>query len=1474
MADFIERGGGALGPPPPVRPLESGDIRGFEGVGLAPRDVPKELEDPPDFYEIDPHTGRIIPILSPGEPPSFLQKIRDYLGIRPPKAGPLELATLEERLVTPRPERTVDTSGFEGISAPGVIIPAGLDVRRVKPFDLRQSVFAGGVEEELRRVIGRGFAGFTGGVPDLIRGYEEHPETFPGALLGAGAELGGFLLGPFKTAKWLTGTRFAPTSTGLIRIAQILTEGAANLGIASSLSAIAPSLLESDTLTDAGLNIMQAGAYGAAIGAVFPVLGEIPNAVARVSFGLVVIDLIRSFPGQWFTIDDILVGMAEGTLDPQDLARAAFGYMMDIYFSLKVPSMRAQFAALENRLFREALTLDPTQAQDTLVQIGKRQDLDPRVTPGITIKDLKRHYGSVKEWRKVGEITEPRPGVRQAEDFGEFELRAGRELLAEQQARALADTLEQVGEGMRTGSLIPADTLSGFTQVGGFKSLVAQMFPEIADIRKPSGKQRTPGEIVKAIRVDKDNPLYLEILERMKVGISDQDVREVAQAAGDFSDEGFQSFVEGLEELAELEGVPINRITPRPPLMPPPPAPPAPPGPPTEPPPEGFAQRVERMYNRTDKELKALRKTDFKTIRRKLATATFDLSAEVKKQLLDRYGDLGQSAVIYKDLALGMGAKADAEATTAEKAIGRDLNKVQDKQLERHIQSRRTITIDEHHEAILKFERDRLILIPEEQRPEQLELIAELLQEIRHPDNLGRAEHEAYMRALKEADPETFALLEERADLYFAEFKKDLDLMLAEGLITERSHENLSRVGDYSPRRFIQHIDPSIKGLGEGGRTITVPDSGIKRLDKGSFRIMESDWRLMLRESKGRLHRRIGRNNANKALFTLATEVPENDIVTLFKGGKVPTGFTEISVMIRGQRSRMIMPNELAKQWIETDPAITSQFATFIGWASGAKILRPMATGLNPEFALTNFPRDILHVWLTTQEYSPHVAIAAKEFAADLKATAYDATHRTGAYVDYINEGGGMGFLTHQGLFRGLTGRFADAQRLLSFAGETSEIWVRLALRHRAIRNGKAPHEATWIARNYLDFAQGGWLVKGADVGIPYLNASVQATRGIFRAAKQKPGVTMFKFAQLGTLAMGLYLANRMINKEAWDSTSARDKVNNFIITMPSMFDFTDDEGNKRHIVIKIAKDQSQRVVSTVFEAMMAKILGDPVDVDQVTQAVWDFIPIMPTETMPPTATAMFGYFANKDFWRNEDIWKGPAISAREEYTNYTHPAIKEFGRLGLSPERTQFALQQLFTYGNIYTSIVGAGASKIMEFAGAETRERTTMDLIRTPFVRRIIKATDPFEPHRVQIEQIRLEDATNTFIINRDLDGLTDKLFRARRDKKPTAALAVEVRNFVRQQQPHLWAGLFKRVNFANRVFDIPNRRLWLTLHAMPPEARATAFHNVFMQTDPKGRRALIEQARRIKGIGSARFINQFKKHQTATRRFLKDK
>ncbi len=842
------------------------------------------------------------------------------------------------------------------------------------------------------------------------------------------------------------------------------------------------------------------------------------------------------------------------------------------------------------------------------------------------------------------------------------------------------------------------------------------------------------------------------------------------------------------------------------------------------------AQKVEEMYDRADKASNELHKKSFSKIYKKLKTELVDVSGNLKTELL-KQGDYGKEVVMRHDLIAGASTKALNEFQVASDKIFKGLDKTEHEYLNRFIQSRRTIAIEDY-------------------------------KQIKHPEGLGATEHQAY---LNQFPKDMWDKLNERANAYFGEMRGQLKQLRKENIISQESYDALIKSGDYSPRQFLQHIDPEIT-YEIGGKKITVPDSGIKSLDEGSYGLLEKDASLLLSQVVSRTQGRIFRNRANKALYNFAKVMPDNGVVSLAKVIKITedgkpiyqkaqAGYEKIKVMIDGQAKEMVMPSEMANEWILRDPILTAEQAAVLRWVSGTAILKPMATGLNPEFALTNFPRDLAHVWLTdySKLYSSHLPVYLGQMAKDIVTVAKDAATKKGRFADFINEGGGMEFLTHQGRITTTLEGFAnDVQKVMGWLGETSEIITRLALRERAIRKGLSPTEATWRARDYLDFSQGGSFTKAADTVIPYLNAGIQGTRGLFKAGAMAPGLFSYKVAQVGTLATSLYYMNRFMNTEAWEQISVREKNNNFIVTTP--FSYTDKEGNKKYIYFKIAKDQGQRLFCSIFEALAGKAIGDEVDSDQIIQSIQDSIPIIPTETLPPLMDAFLGYTSNKDFWRNEDIWKGPKVEPEEEWTRYTHPLFVRAGGLtGLSPERLKYGLQQFFTYGNIWSSLGGYAWQQIFKDLPDEDKNKTTEEIIlKQPFVRRLINSTDPYYKYDKKNEDAKIKASTEQYKLTREFDLLSQRYYDGE-------ASRAEVMRFIhdaplvdrkRLQYRHINRG---------KIQGLSEKRWWLELSEMSPETRAIVYWNRWRVAGDDERQMLDKNMRKVPGIISARFYRQ---------------
>ena len=106
----------------------------------------------------------------------------------------------------------------------------------------------------------------------------------------------------------------------------------------------------------------------------------------------------------------------------------------------------------------------------------------------------------------------------------------------------------------------------------------------------------------------------------------------------------------------------------------------------------------------------------------------------------------------------------------------------------------------------------------------------------------------------------------------------------------------------------------------------------------------------------------------------MAEEFPQNNVVRKAEllrytedGApvyqKAGVGEGKISTLVDGQKVEMIVPKEFENAWVKTDPLLNHGLAQALQWVSGAKLVKMVATGINPAFALTNMPRDIALVW-------------------------------------------------------------------------------------------------------------------------------------------------------------------------------------------------------------------------------------------------------------------------------------------------------------------------------------------------------------------------------------------------------------------------------------------------------------------------------------------------------------------------------
>lgn len=653
-----------------------------------------------------------------------------------------------------------------------------------------------------------------------------------------------------------------------------------------------------------------------------------------------------------------------------------------------------------------------------------------------------------------------------------------------------------------------------------------------------------------------------------------------------------------------------------------------------------------------------------------------------------------------------------------------------------------------------------------------------------------------------------FAQLTARADQVFETMHNQLVRLRDNGIITQSQFLRMQNI-DYIRREFVEGIDPVMLQAQLRGSKVSIGESGIYHLKGGSTRAQNIDVQSLVAEYLARTEGRIFRNNANRALLQAAKESPDNGLVILPKspGTKVPEGFSELKVMVDGEPTRMFMKDLYAAEWIVNDPGINMAIANFFRIINGTFVVKPLATGMNPAFALVNFPRDIMHAWKATgNEYSAFLPRYLGQISRDIWEVRKDVWNKDGVYREFIDDGGGMNFLTHggfdpltgfnrskdlmrtMGVYQGNLGRWWNqTKEILSKVNEFSELAVRLAIRQRVLRNqarrGQMPdrRQATFIARDYLDFSQGGSATKAIESFLPYSNAAAQAIRTAVRQYGRGPqaaGVAVLKDLQVVTMKAAQSSWAWMEHPEVMAQVDPHQMYTTQVY--PTGLHFTDDRGNTRHVTLQVSMDTTTLPFTAIFDRAISKhaLLAtgiDPNDIpsDHFLSEIASVVPILSQiRTGTPTFQALAALASNKDIWANRDIWTGdPYVMPGARRNENTEGTI--YDALGLafpevvSPVQLQKAWRT-YVPSNFYIDSADFIRKQIQNsqdpIAQAEMMNRETSDitlelLSQVPGLNRVIHLTHPAAQTSPELRMLAQNVATWREIERQAVDAAVRK-------------------------------------------------------------------------------------------------------------------
>lgn len=318
----------------------------------------------------------------------------------------------------------------------------------------------------------------------------------------------------------------------------------------------------------------------------------------------------------------------------------------------------------------------------------------------------------------------------------------------------------------------------------------------------------------------------------------------------------------------------------------------------------------------------------------------------------------------------------------------------------------------------------------------------------------------------------------------------------------------------------------------------------------------------------------------------------------------------------------------------------------------------------------------------------------------------------------------------------------------------STETWIRLAHRERAIKNqlkgltkeqyiaknGELAYQdveqkATWIARNRIDYSQGGWA--GVEVGniIAYLNPILQGVRTTGRALNENPvrfGLVGTQLAYLGYLQYKYWNGTEQ-NREDYERIHPAWRASNMAFNIPGLAHEDPETGRRIPFVVGLPKDDSIRTFMWIGEQFARKELGHELDTYGATDIALGFFGFEGSLNGPPTFQAITATFGDRgyDLFTHEEVWGGADVGEDglfwknnyRQYTDSTNRFYKKWGALTQSsPAQSQAFMGKLFNGASPVARGLGAisdyalsGMEDMTPEARAREKQKLQEALVRT---------------------------------------------------------------------------------------------------------------------------------------------------------------
>ena len=491
------------------------------------------------------------------------------------------------------------------------------------------------------------------------------------------------------------------------------------------------------------------------------------------------------------------------------------------------------------------------------------------------------------------------------------------------------------------------------------------------------------------------------------------------------------------------------------------------------------------------------------------------------------------------------------------------------------------------------------------------------------------------------------------------------------------------------------------KGIMMGDRMVKSTDSGVDFLANDPISLLETDSRILYKETANRMFRRIQSQLTKQTLRDFDAEYLENPFVRFRENDPekhkrtIPEGWIRDYYFKDGKLRTYYLEPDFALQLLGSGPHMSFELSRVLRNVFGVNLTRAMTVSTSAMWATTRgLTMDLAHTFFSARRfkevkgdnpwadtvnwepmdikterlYSRMVPKFIAQIGSDMAETFSDVLHRGPITGAYEKSGGVIPFLSmreqhYLGKGYAPPSAYNRTMDALSYWGQSMEMWNRVAVMNRtmkilaserglsleeAYKKKDLVMEATNVAVERLPYRQGGWLPKELDKIIgPFISAGYNATRTFARAATENPVDFAARLSNIAIPTVALTIGLTMFAKEVDRDVPEYLHTGSIVVPLPfESFSFIDDNGDKRYMLLRIPVDPNVATLYNVFRLSTRKALfetGALENEPDYSSLVDSITRSLPTDTpIGPTIAAWAAYFGNIDTWKMNKVVEEP----------------------------------------------------------------------------------------------------------------------------------------------------------------------------------------------------------------------------------------